>query len=243
MGEFSRLVGQRIRKYRKLRGYTVEQFAQMIGKSKATLSKYENGAVAMDIEVLGEISRVLDVELKSLTDFPLAPVHRQSLLMEQSYFNQPLAYLYYYDGRTNQLVRSLLHLSPAPASDDIDATLYVGLASFEAPDRCQHLFVGKLLSYDTITHIVLTNQINPAERMYICLLNPLQTRTPAVGLLSGISSTPFFAPIALKVLIAKTPLEESDKLLSSIKLDKEDMRFLKHYNMMVFNRPSSLPLI
>ena len=41
MGSFSYHVGQRIKKYRKSRGYTIEQFSAMINKSKAPLSKYE----------------------------------------------------------------------------------------------------------------------------------------------------------------------------------------------------------
>ena len=83
-------------------------------------------------------------------------------------------------------------------------------------------------------------EINDAEKMYICMLNPMQTRTPAIGLLSGIGSTPFFAPIALKTLISKEPLEENDRLLNTIKLDKDDYHLLKYYNMMVVNRPAAL---
>ena len=60
------------------------------------------------------------------------------------------------------------------------------------------------------------------------------------GLLSGIGSTPFFAPIALKTLISNEPLEETERLLSSIKLDKDDYHLLRYYNMMVINRPASL---
>ena len=62
----------------------------------------------------------------------------------------------------------------------------------------------------------------------------------AVCLLSGIGSTPFFAPIALKTLISKEPLEENDRLLTSIKLDKDDYHLLRYYNMLVLNRPASL---
>ena len=76
--------------------------------------------------------------------------------------------------------------------------------------------------------------------MYICMLNPMQNRMPAVGLLSGIGSTPFFAPIALKTLISKEPLEENDALLKSIKLDKDDYHLLRYSNMMVVNRPANL---
>ncbi len=237
MGTFSYHVGQRIKKYRRSRGYTIEQFSTLINKSKATLSKYENGSITIDVETLYDIAKALDIDLKYFIDYQPPALQAEPVLPKNFYFNQPRAYMYYYDGRVKQLVRSLLRFSPA--GETIAVTLCLGVASFEDPDRCQHLFTGEMKPYDTITHMVLTNQINEAEKMYICMLNPMQTRTPAIGLLSGIGSTPFFAPIALKTLISKEPLEENEKLLNSIKLDKDEYHLLRYYNMMVINRPAS----
>ena len=208
MGSFSYHVGQRIKKYRKSRGYTIEQFSAMINKSKATVSKYENGTITIDVETLYDIARALDIDLKCFIDYQPPVFHAQSVLPKNFYFNQPRAYMYYYDGRVRQLVRSLLCFSPAASGDGIDVMLYLGVDDFREPDRCQHLFTGEMKPYDTITHMVLTNQINEAEKMYICMLNPMSNRTPAIGLVSGIGSTPFFAPIALKALISKEPLDE-----------------------------------
>ena len=56
MSAFCYHVGQRIKKYRKSRGYTIEQFSVMINKSKATVSKYENGTITIDIDTLYDIS-------------------------------------------------------------------------------------------------------------------------------------------------------------------------------------------
>lgn len=190
MGSFSYHVGQRIKKYRKSRGYTIEQFSAMINKSKATVSKYENGTITIDVETLYDIARALDIDLKCFIDYQPPVFHAQSVLPKNFYFNQPRAYMYYYDGRVRQLVRSLLCFSPAASGDGIDVMLYLGVDDFREPDRCQHLFTGEMKPYDTITHMVLTNQINEAEKMYICMLNPMHNRTPAVGLLSGIGSTP-----------------------------------------------------
>ena len=242
MSSFSYHVGQRIKKYRKSRGYTIEKLSSMIGKSKATLSKYENGTITIDVETLFDISKALDIDLKCFIDYQIPNPHNKLVLPKKSYFNQPQVYMYFYDGRIHQIVRSLLRFSPSVSGDAIDVMLYVGVASFDDPDHCQHLFTGEMKPYDTITHMVLTNQINEAEKMYICMLNPMQTRMPAIGLLSGIGSTPFFAPIAMKALISKTQLEENDNLLNTIKLDKEDYHLLRSYNMMVINRPSSLLL-
>lgn len=237
MNTISHHVGQRIKRYRKSRGYTIDQFSAMIHKSKATLSKYENGAITVDIETLYQISRALDVDLRYFLDYPAEQPHSDMALPRNMYFNQPQAYMYYYDGRVRRIVRSLLRFTPSLSGDVVEVTLYNAVDSFSEPDRCKHLFFGEMRSYDTITHMVLTNQMNAAEKMYLCILNPMQHRAPAVGLVSGIGSSPFFAPIAVKALVAKEPLEENDRLLSEIKLSRDDFHLLRYYNMMVINRP------
>ena len=136
MGSFSNFVGHRIKKYRKSRGYTIEQFSAMINKSKATLSKYENGAITIDIETLYEISQALDIDLKYFVDYQPPTFRNEPALHKNAYFNQSLAYMYYYDGRIRQMVRSLLRFSPAPNGASVEVTLYLGVAvSAALPDR------------------------------------------------------------------------------------------------------------
>ena len=112
MGSFSYHVGQRIKKYRKSRGYTIEQFSAMINKSKATLSKYENGTITIDIETLYDIAQALNIDLKCFIDYQPPVFHQEQVLTGNFYFNTPQAYMYYFDGRIHQLVRSLLRFSP-----------------------------------------------------------------------------------------------------------------------------------
>ena len=136
MGSFSYHVGQRIKKYRKSRGYTIEQFSAMINKSKATLSKYENGSITIDIETLYDIAKALDVDLKCFVDYQPPVFRSEPVLPQNFYFSQPRAYMYYYDGRVRQLVRSLLCFSPSASGNAIDVMLYLGVESFQHPDRC-----------------------------------------------------------------------------------------------------------
>lgn len=237
MNSISCHVGKRIKRYRKSRGYTIDQFSAMIHKSKATLSKYENGAITVDIETLYLIAQALDVDIRHFLDFPAQQSRKSGIAPQNMYFDRPQAYMYYYDGRVRKVVRSLLRFFADPGSDAVEVTLYNALESFSEPEQCKHLFFGEMRSYDTITHMVLTNQMNAAEKMYLCVLNPMQQRAPAVGLVSGIGSSPFFAPIAVKALLSKEPLEESDRLLSEIKLNREDYHLVRYYNMLVVNRP------
>lgn len=59
MSSINTHVGKMIRKYRKAANLTLQQLADAIHKSRATICKYENGDISMDIETLYEISQVL----------------------------------------------------------------------------------------------------------------------------------------------------------------------------------------
>ncbi|MBQ8426942.1 MAG: helix-turn-helix domain-containing protein, partial [Clostridia bacterium] len=49
MSEISKHTGSRIRNFRKTRGLTLQQLADLIHKSRASISKYENGEITIDI--------------------------------------------------------------------------------------------------------------------------------------------------------------------------------------------------
>ena len=64
-------VGAQIRRYRKNRQMTLQQLADRIHKSRASVSKYETGEVSLDIVTLTEIARVLEVQPGQLVDLPV----------------------------------------------------------------------------------------------------------------------------------------------------------------------------
>ena len=53
--------GKRLKELRKANGYTIEQFADMVGISKSTLGYYENNKRMPDIEILARIADTLNV--------------------------------------------------------------------------------------------------------------------------------------------------------------------------------------
>lgn len=242
MSEITKYVGNRIRKSRKAKGLTIDEFSKMINKSKATVSKYENGSIAMDIETLLDIANALDMDVQRLINYRSTKV-KPAPLPTDSFFNQPTYYLYYYDGRIKSVTRGQIDLVKNYEGEDyINVTLHLGLTDFNSVDKCQHIFEGKLRSFDTVTYITMTNQVNLAERLYLCLLNPTFTHSPAVGILTGLATKPFFAPISYKVIVSKNQLSENEAFYQVVELNKEDVHNLKHYNMMLVNRPGSLYL-
>lgn len=62
----SKEVGKRIQTFRKARHMTLEDLSGKIYKSKSTISKYEKGEIALDIETLYEIAKALHIYLEQL---------------------------------------------------------------------------------------------------------------------------------------------------------------------------------
>lgn len=69
MKEISKHIGQQIRMYRKVQGLTLQQLATLIYKKRATVSKYETDEIALDVETLYKISKVLHVNVNQLINY------------------------------------------------------------------------------------------------------------------------------------------------------------------------------
>lgn len=54
-------VGQKIKEIRRAKGISQKELSLQINKSESSLKKYENGEVAITVDVLLDISEVLDV--------------------------------------------------------------------------------------------------------------------------------------------------------------------------------------
>lgn len=61
-----KIIGENIRKFRKLGNYSQEQFAKALGISVATLSAYETGKTAQSMAVLTKIAALFNTSLDSV---------------------------------------------------------------------------------------------------------------------------------------------------------------------------------
>ena len=64
-----KLLGLNIAYYRKLNGYTQEELAEKINVDRTTISKIELATCGISMDLLFDISNLLDVPVKNLLDF------------------------------------------------------------------------------------------------------------------------------------------------------------------------------
>src|SRR5574344_145378 len=69
MSELKKLLGKRIQKIRKIRGFTQDKLSEMIGIEVPSLSNIETGKFAPAIDTLEKIAQALNVEMSEFYHF------------------------------------------------------------------------------------------------------------------------------------------------------------------------------
>ena len=226
MSELGARIGENIRVFRRANRMTLSELAEKINKSKATVGKYEQGAIALDMDTLYDIAEALGV-----SPFQLMV----SLASEKKEQGEPRLqgerrYLYLYDGRASRIVRSLL-ISGKDEGDDA-VTLFYDIPSFNEPQRCRALYYGRRQKHDFVTNYLLENQSNGVEHAFLCVMRSLDRPTESTGLISGISSR-MLLPVSAKCILSEDILPEKEELTESLLLTKEDLRLTRRCNMFI----------
>ena len=236
MSQINQHIGGRIRSFRKAQGLTLQQLADKIHKSRASLSKYENGEITMDIETLYDISTALGVELNRLTDYqserpaPVPPVHNS--MGKSPFFQAQRLYFYFYDGRYNRLKDGIINIHKRDAeSGNYEASL--SISAVTPTGRSSEIYYsGKVVYSDMLIRFSFVNQYNTLEEDLLYIFNPMELRDFTEGLLCGISSADLM-PCAFKCLVTLTPQEPTDELKQHLLITPKELRRWQKLNMLI----------
>lgn len=235
MNEINVHIGSRVRNYRRMKGMTLQQLADAIHKSRATVSKYETGEITLDIETLYDISAALEVDLNQLTDYrpqktkPAATVDYSG---RSPFFHAERLYFYFYDGRYNRLKDGIIDVHKNIEKDGcFEASL--SIRSVTPTGRVSEVYYsGKVLYSDTLIRFSFVNQYNKLEEDLLYIFNPLELRDFTEGLLCGISSADLM-PCAFKCLVTLTPQEATDELKQHLLFTSKELKRWQKMNMLI----------
>ncbi|WP_317855327.1 helix-turn-helix transcriptional regulator [Chakrabartyella piscis] len=225
-------VGNRIRLYRKMKHLTIESFAVMIGKSKATISKYETGDISIDIETLFEIAQALGVSINQLVDYEM-PSAEEHITPEHPGSKSRL-YLYFYDGRKNRIVKNVIEVQGKGENGVHTASFYADLDEDFNIYKCRYMYQGKMQKYDSFTNFTFENQNNKIEKAFLYAIHPFSPAGHMVGLFSGLSTQPIL-PVSFKVIISPYVMG-ADTLQQELAISKEQLKHIKKMNMFVVDQ-------
>lgn len=226
MEKLNAYIGSRIRLYRQMKRYTLQDLAGMIHKSKATLSKYENGEITLDVMTLFELAQALEIRVQQLIDY--VPESGKPAVQRDSFFPQRELYLYFYDGRKKRIITSVLTINRDLAGNT--ASLYYDLIEPGRMESCRNLYFGAAEFYDTFTNFSFYSQSNRMEHVTLCAANPFDRSGRVLGLLTGISRYPML-PVSIKCVLSPQMLREEEDISQTLILSAKDLKLIKKLNM------------
>lgn len=231
MSTISIEIGNKIRQFRQSRKMTLDELANVIHKSRATLSKYERGEISIDIDTLYELADALHVRTEQLLYTPVSEKHPQQREIVPAFFQDvDRFYCYYFDGRIGKLVRSAFDVFSRIDVNQYKIAMYMNFKDLAHYQQAENTYWGYMEHFDALTLIELTNQSNPMEKASLQILASFLDADSKWGLWNGISSRPLM-PVATKMLFTKRPLTEDAALVRELKISRDDIHRMKYYNM------------
>ena len=238
MENINTYVGSRIRNYRKMKKMTILQLADAIHKSKATVSKYENGDIALDLQTMYEICEVLDIGMDQLTNYH--PIKEDIKLEEvedyqgkSPFFQADRLFFYFYDGRYDRLKEAVIDIHKKTRNEDGCYEASMSMKSTTKAGRSSEVYYsGTVLYSDMLIRFSFLNQYNKLEQDLLYIFNPLELRAVTEGLLCGISSTDLM-PCAFKCLVTLTPNENYEELQKHLMLTTKEIKRWQKMNMFI----------
>ena len=236
MSAYSKQTGERIRMYRKMKSMTLQQLADRIHKSRASVSKYENGEIAMDIETLGEIARVLQVSPGQLLDVQ----EEQKLLQTppsaysgmSPFFCARRLYFYFYDGRYQRLKNGLIDIRE---EEDAPGNYHAALSIRSSNPYGQSsdiYYTGRVVFREIRFGFYFVNKFNYRVGELGDFFYTRGFRVATDGLLCGISSADLM-PCAFRCLVTLTPQENTEELKKRLLITKEELQRWQRLNMLL----------
>lgn len=210
----SKLIGQKIKAFRKKKKLTLKELGQLINKAESTVSKYETGEISIDIATFYEIAYALEVDIQQLLVVPEHQTAVSTEIKEVSSFFKDLdrIFAYTYDGREKEIFRCILDISPFNDEGIQDVYLYMNFSNYDFYQNCETTFKGQIHHFSAVTNILLTNTDSAMESASINVLAPYQDVATKWSKFNGLSSRPIM-PASSKMLLSKTILNEDQALI------------------------------
>ena len=140
-------------------------------------------------------------------------------------------YSYFYDGRINKIVKSKLNIVSKINNNTYKVLMYMNYTDSQHYQICENTYTGIIEHFDAKSNILLTNKDTPMEKATIQILASYLDEETKWGLWNGFSSRPMM-PVSFKMFFSKRELKINKELEDHLKMSREDIKFLKLYNML-----------
>lgn len=220
----NKLIAENIKFYRKTRNITMKQLGEIIGKTKATVSKYENGEITPDIITILEICNALNISISQL--FPTEEILQVNA---NNPFSSNIIYMYYFTG--DLLITSIIEL--IENNNEIKVKCYNGVKDIKKyAENNSYSYEGVLTCDKTVGYIDLLNTSTRGdlfEKVQIVFSIPWSTKFEITNFfIMGL--TPNANPIVKKGILSTHPITNFENFNDDLKITEEEVKEIKRNN-------------
>ncbi len=220
-------IGYKIRSFRKTRNMTLSELADRIGKSIATVSKYESGEVAISIDALIDICKCFNIDPGVM--LPMTSTSSDEVNTERyGKFYEELLYIYWYNGGQNRVRTALIDNRGSSRSH---TALYMDINSPDEIEKATFIYTGKMDYSDTGTVFLYTNTMPPFDKMTVRVPSFTRRQPHRIGLMLAL--TYYYQNVAVKVIAASVPIKDPSSLLHELKLTNEEIKDIRRSNFLI----------
>ena len=214
----SYIFADNLKKYRVSRNLTLEALGKLVNKTKATISKYENGEIIPDIITALELCNALGISLSQLLPMERS-LHDKS---NGNPFNSDIVYMYYYT--ENKLISSVLEIFEE--DNEIKVKYYNGIKDMlKYTTDVSYVYEGYLECDKTVGYINLINSSSKntqLEKIQISFNIPW-TKNFEITNFFILALSPNSIPIIKKGIISIYPIKNAHNFDDDLKISKEDL--------------------
>lgn len=214
-------LGENLRRYRKIANMSMQQLGDAIGKSKASINRYETGEVLLDMLTAIEICNIFNIDLNELCEVSVQGVERN---INHNPFNGNLLYLYYIS--KNGVVVSSIEITEKQYSN------YVLMKNGLVKGRYKQEYTGIMECNYNTAFICLTNAIsNPGlDKFQVEIDLHSKWNNMYFGIFLGVSDNTH-RPTARKCMLTKQKVntkEELNEIFNILKVNQEEAQDIIH---------------
>ena len=227
----NKLFGQNLKKYRKVKELSQENIATILGKTKATISKYENGNLLMSSEDISKVCDELGIYASDLFEQEYKNINKEN---SNNPFKSNRLYMYFYaydyKAKTFGKGKYILEITERP--DFVRVDYYI-------PNDNKIYMRGYMHADKSVAFISFENYEPNNARLDHALIeiNVVNgVNDLMVGILVGTNSQ--YIPSIRKCYFSQKDIEFTDEMLENLKPTEQDLHTLKNANALyldIFN--------
>jgi transcriptional regulator with XRE-family HTH domain len=220
-------IRDRIKLFRTAEKISLTELGRRINKARSTVWKYENGGIRLELDVLLEIAKALNIEREQLI-LPLFSKYKSDS-EEKTAAHLRNYYMYSFDENIKQFIISVIQIGFSDNGKKHSCSLFCNIDAFDKPDTCRGLYLGQVTVERLHWNFALRNKFNSFEHFFMITKESFNQPEIHTGMLLAISYENY-QPMCCKVIVSEKELNDFDRISLFLKMGKDDLLDAKKNN-------------